>query len=88
MGKKRFSRTDNTDASYQKWQEHGAGALDKMATSEPAKFCQMIAGLLPKEMHIKESEPDIFKPAPDQRAQDPPNRRKRLPAPNALSEEQ
>jgi hypothetical protein len=41
--------------AYQKWQEHGAGALDAMATSEPAKFCQMIAGLLPKEMHIKES---------------------------------
>ena len=41
--------------AYQKWQQHGAGALDTMATSEPAKFCQMIAGLLPKEMHIKES---------------------------------
>ena len=40
--------------AYQKWQQHGAGALDTMATSEPAKFCQMIAGLLPKEMHIKE----------------------------------
>lgn len=41
--------------AYQKWQQHGAGALDKMATSEPAKFCQMIASLLLKEMHIKES---------------------------------
>jgi Family of unknown function (DUF5681) len=88
MGKRRFSRTDNTDAkqkpwlfkpgqtgnpagrpkgsrnklgedfvadAYQKWQEHGAGALDKMATSEPAKFCQMVASLLPKEMHIKDA---------------------------------
>jgi hypothetical protein len=41
--------------AYQQWQQHGAGALETMATSEPAKFCQMIAGLLPKEMHIRES---------------------------------
>jgi hypothetical protein len=26
-----------------------------MATSEPAKFCQMIAGLLPKEMLIQDA---------------------------------
>jgi hypothetical protein len=25
-----------------------------MATSEPGKFCQMVAGLLPKEMHIQD----------------------------------
>jgi hypothetical protein len=25
-----------------------------MATSEPGKFCQMAASLLPKEMHIKD----------------------------------
>jgi hypothetical protein len=25
-----------------------------MATSEPGKFCQMVASLLPKEMHIKD----------------------------------
>jgi hypothetical protein len=41
--------------AYQQWQQHGAGALDKMATSEPAKFCQMVASLLPKEMHIKDA---------------------------------
>ena len=37
-----------TDA-YEQWQEHGAAALKAMATTEPAKFCQMVANLLPKE---------------------------------------
>ena len=35
--------------TYAQWQEHGAAALKAMATTEPAKFCQMVAGLLPKE---------------------------------------
>jgi hypothetical protein len=30
-----------------------------MATSEPSKFCQMIAGLLPKEMHIQDESINI-----------------------------
>ena len=37
-----------TDA-YQQWQQHGSKALETMATSEPAKFCQLVANLLPKE---------------------------------------
>jgi Family of unknown function (DUF5681) len=41
--------------AYQQWQQHGPRALETMATSEPAKFCQMVASLLPKEMHIKDS---------------------------------
>jgi Family of unknown function (DUF5681) len=41
--------------AYQQWQQHGPNALETMATSEPAKFCQMVASLLPKEMHIKDS---------------------------------
>jgi hypothetical protein len=41
--------------AYQQWQQHGSKALETMATSEPAKFCQMVASLLPKEMHIKDS---------------------------------
>jgi hypothetical protein len=40
---------------YQQWQQHGSKALETMATSEPAKFCQMVASLLPKEMHIKDA---------------------------------
>jgi Family of unknown function (DUF5681) len=39
---------------YQLWQQHGRKALETMATSEPSKLCQMVAGLLPKEMHIKD----------------------------------
>jgi Family of unknown function (DUF5681) len=42
------------DDVYQKWLQHGSKALETMATSEPGKFCQMVAGLLPKEMHIKD----------------------------------
>jgi hypothetical protein len=41
--------------AYQQWQQHGSKALETMATSEPAKFCQMVANLLPKEMHIKDA---------------------------------
>jgi hypothetical protein len=33
--------------------------LETMATSEPAKFCQMIAGLLPKEMLIQDASINI-----------------------------
>src|SRR5215470_3014957 len=41
--------------TYQQWQQRGSKALETMATSEPAKFCQMVASLLPKEMHIKDA---------------------------------
>ena len=40
--------------AYQQWQQHGSKALEKMATSEPAKFCQMVAGLLPKESVLQD----------------------------------
>ena len=38
----------------QLWQQHGRKALETMATSEPSKLCQIVASLLPKEMHIKD----------------------------------
>src|SRR5262245_38707572 len=41
--------------AYHQWQQNGSMALEKMATTESAKFCQMIANLLPREMHIKDS---------------------------------
>jgi hypothetical protein len=45
---------DFLDDVYQLWQRHGSKAVETMATSEPGKFCQMVAGLLPKEMHIQD----------------------------------
>ena len=45
--------------AHQQWQMHGPKALEAMATSEPAKFCQMIAGLLPKEMLIQDASINI-----------------------------
>jgi Family of unknown function (DUF5681) len=38
--------------AYQQWQQHGSTALETMAKTEPAKFCQMVANLLPKEQLI------------------------------------
>jgi Family of unknown function (DUF5681) len=87
MGKRRDSKTDNTNAqqkpwlfkpgqsgnpagrpkgsrnklaedfladAYHQWRQHGSKALETMATSEPAKFCQMVAGLLPKESVVQD----------------------------------
>jgi hypothetical protein len=40
--------------AYQQWQQHGSTALETMAKEEPAKFCQMVAGLLPKESVLQD----------------------------------
>ena len=40
--------------AYHQWQQHGSTALETMAKEEPAKFCQMIAGLLPKESLLQD----------------------------------
>jgi hypothetical protein len=45
--------------AHQQWLQHGSKALETMATSEPSKFCQMIAGLLPKEMLIQDASINI-----------------------------
>jgi hypothetical protein len=45
--------------AYQQWQQHGSKALETMATSEPAKFCQMIANLLPKEAVLQDERVQI-----------------------------
>jgi Family of unknown function (DUF5681) len=43
----------------EQWELHGAKAVETMATTEPAKFCQMVAGLLPKEMLIQDASINI-----------------------------
>jgi len=45
--------------AYQQWQLHGSTALETMATSEPAKFCQMVANLLPKETVLQDERVQI-----------------------------
>jgi hypothetical protein len=40
--------------TYQQWQQHGSTALETMAKAEPARFCQMVAGLLPKESVLQD----------------------------------
>jgi hypothetical protein len=45
--------------AYQQWQQHGPKALETMATSEPAKFCQMVASLLPKESVFQDERTQI-----------------------------
>jgi hypothetical protein len=45
--------------AYQQWQQHGSQALETMATSEPAKFCQMVASLLPKESVFQDERVQI-----------------------------
>lgn len=37
---------------HEAWQEHGKAAVKSMATEEPSKFVQVVAGLLPKELNI------------------------------------
>src|SRR5271166_6523259 len=45
--------------AYQQWQLHGSTALETMAKTEPAKFCQMVANLLPKEAVLQDERTQI-----------------------------
>jgi hypothetical protein len=45
--------------AYQQWQLHGSTALETMAKTEPAKFCQMVANLLPKETVLQDERVPI-----------------------------
>jgi hypothetical protein len=45
--------------AYQQWQLHGSTALERMAKTEPAKFCQMVANLLPKEAVLQDEHVQI-----------------------------
>ena len=45
--------------AYQQWQLHGSTALETMAKTEPAKFCQMVANLLPKKAVLQDERVQI-----------------------------
>jgi hypothetical protein len=45
--------------AYEQWQQHGSTALETMAKTEPAKFCQMVANLLPKEAVLQDERVQI-----------------------------
>jgi hypothetical protein len=45
--------------TYAQWQQHGSKALETMAKTEPAKFCQMVANLLPKEAVLQDDRVQI-----------------------------
>jgi hypothetical protein len=34
------------------WNEHGIGALQRCAAEDPAAFCKIVAGLLPRDIDI------------------------------------
>jgi hypothetical protein len=45
--------------AYEQWQKDGSTALEAMAKDEPAKFCQMVANLLPKEAVLQDERVQI-----------------------------
>jgi Family of unknown function (DUF5681) len=45
--------------AYEQWQIRGSTALETMAKEEPAKFCQMVANLLPKEAVLQDERVQI-----------------------------
>lgn len=59
-GRKKGSRNklgeDFLSDALAAWNKHGPEALTAMATEEPAKFCSMIAGILPKELNVNHNE--------------------------------
>src|SRR5215471_899688 len=38
---------------YASWQVQGAGALDRMATESPAKYCALMANLIPQHFKVE-----------------------------------
>ena len=44
---------DFIDACYDSWQKDGAAALDRMATESPAKYCALMANLIPQHFKVE-----------------------------------
>src|SRR5215831_11144529 len=41
------------DEAYASWQKHGAVAFDRMATESPAKYCALMANLIPQHFTVE-----------------------------------
>src|SRR5215813_10396014 len=41
------------DEAYASWQKHGAVAFDRMATESPAKYCALMANLIPQHFKVE-----------------------------------
>lgn len=44
---------------YAKWQESGAEALNAMIASDPGAFVRVVAGILPKELVVKDELSEV-----------------------------
>jgi hypothetical protein len=52
VGSRNRLTTAFLDDLHATWQAHGRAALEACALVEPAQFCRIVAGLLPREAHL------------------------------------
>jgi hypothetical protein len=55
VGSRNKLSTDFLRDLHETWAEHGATALRLCATTDPGKFCTIVAGLLPRDVDINVS---------------------------------
>ena len=41
------------DEAYASWQKHGPAAFDRMAIESPAKYCALMANLIPQHFKVE-----------------------------------
>lgn len=62
-GRPKGSRNALAEAFIQdvqaKWEEKGAAALDEMIEDDPGAFVRVVAGILPKELVVKDEMSDV-----------------------------
>lgn len=47
------------DDVYAEWQEHGPATLQRMRAEDPGAFVRVVAGILPKEVVVKDELSDV-----------------------------